>query len=307
MESLVVRKLRRDMGQMSGEIQAGACHAQIPDDLARGDDERGDQTAGAVADVFVFAFFGFARFNEDRGMLSFEDLHAGFFVAADDQLAVLIQDGSLNVESADVLSFGVEVGIVAVEPVDAAMRFQVGGLQNTPDGGATHLIVGVLVDQVGCQIIDAHWLATQLCSAVLLVASVMTSSCLSGGKAPRPTGPWSILKTSETVLEIAGSPQHHGVATATHLVGNLQVGRLILGRQPQDQPAAKDQSLRGGMGSDESLQPLLFFEAQDNGWSKWVWHDRHPCRKKRRFRRADYQLDVNAPICLGQLQLLKHL
>lgn len=143
------------MGQMGGEIQAGACHAQIPDDLARGDDKRGDQTAGAVADVLVFAFFGFARCNEDRGMLSLEDLHAGFFVAADDQLTVLIQDGSLDVEPANVLSFGVEVGIVAVEPVDAAMRFQVGRLQDTPDGGTAHFIVGVLVDQVGSEIIEA--------------------------------------------------------------------------------------------------------------------------------------------------------
>ena len=140
---------------MSGEIHAGARHAQIPHDLACGDHERGDQRAGAVADVFVFAFFGLAGSGEFRGMLSLKDLHASLFVAANDQLTVLIQDGSLNVESANVLSLGVEVGIVAVEPVDAAMRFQVGCIQNTPDGGTAHLIFGVLVDQVGCQIVDA--------------------------------------------------------------------------------------------------------------------------------------------------------
>ena len=59
MEPLVVGEMRRDMVQMSGEIQAGACHAQIPHDLARWNDERGDQAARAVADVFVFALFGF--------------------------------------------------------------------------------------------------------------------------------------------------------------------------------------------------------------------------------------------------------
>ena len=39
MEALVVGELRGDMSQMSGEIQARACHAQIPHDLTRGDDE----------------------------------------------------------------------------------------------------------------------------------------------------------------------------------------------------------------------------------------------------------------------------
>src|ERR1051325_9184204 len=110
------------MSQMGGEIQAGARDAQVPHDLARGHDERSDQAAGAMADVFVLAFFGFARLERNRGMLSLENLHAGLFVGADDQLAVLIQDRSLDVQLADVLSFGVEVGIVAVEPVDAAMR-----------------------------------------------------------------------------------------------------------------------------------------------------------------------------------------
>ena len=53
------------------------------------------------------------------------------------------------------MGLGVEVGIVAVEPVDAAMRFQVGCLQHAPDRGATHGFFGVLVDQLGGQIVQA--------------------------------------------------------------------------------------------------------------------------------------------------------
>ena len=90
MAALLVGKRRRDMGQMGGEIDAGACHAQVPDDLAGGDDERGDQATGAVADVFVLRFFGFARLGQNRGILSLKDLHTGFFVRADDQLTVLM-------------------------------------------------------------------------------------------------------------------------------------------------------------------------------------------------------------------------
>jgi len=154
MEALVVGELRRDLGQMSGEIHAGACDAQIPDDLARGDDKRGDQAARTVTDVFVLAFFRFAGLDQNRGMLALQDLHACLFVATDDQFAVLVQDGSLHIELADILRLGVEVRIVAVEPVDAVVGFQVGGLQDTPDGGACHSFVGVLVDQDGGEIIE---------------------------------------------------------------------------------------------------------------------------------------------------------
>lgn len=155
MEALVVGELRRDVGQMGGEIDAGACHAQVPHDLAGGDDERGDQATGTVTNVFVLAFFGFAGLDQNRGMFAFEDLHAGFFVRADDQLAVLIEDGSFDVQLADVLSLGVEVGIVAVEPIDAAMGLDVGFVQDTPDGGARHRFVGMEVDQLGREIVEA--------------------------------------------------------------------------------------------------------------------------------------------------------
>jgi len=155
MAALVVGKLRRDMSQMGGEIDAGACHAQVPHDLASGDDKRSDQATSAVADVFVLAFFGLAWLGQNRGVFSFEDLHAGFFVGANDHLALLIEDGSLDVQLADVLSLGVEVGIVAVEPIDTAMGFEVGRIQDTPDGGARHRLVGVAVDQLGREIVEA--------------------------------------------------------------------------------------------------------------------------------------------------------
>jgi hypothetical protein len=142
-------------------------------------------------------------------------------------------------------------------------------------------------------------LATQSCALVLLVASVTTSSCSSGGKAPGPTGAWSILQTSQTVLEKACVPQSDGVASATELVGNLQIGWLILGCEPSADPAAKDQRLRRGVGSEESLQAILGIEVQYKRRRKRVGHDRHPCH----VTEAICQLDVNAPFCQGQLQL----
>ena len=61
----------------------------------------------------------------------------------------------MDVQFADVLSLDVEVGIVAVEPIDAAMGFDVGRIQDTPDSGARHGFVSVAVDQLGREIIKA--------------------------------------------------------------------------------------------------------------------------------------------------------
>ena len=108
-----------------------------------------------MTDVLVFAFLRFARLDENRGVLSLENLHAGFFVRADDHFAVLIQDRSFDVQLADVPSLAIEAGIMAVEPVDAAVRLQVGGVQDTPDGRARHRFLGVPVDQDGREVIEA--------------------------------------------------------------------------------------------------------------------------------------------------------
>ena len=61
----------------------------------------------------------------------------------------------MNVQLADVLSLGVEIGIVTVEPIDTAMGFEVGRIQDTPDGGARHRFVGMAVDQLGRKIVEA--------------------------------------------------------------------------------------------------------------------------------------------------------
>jgi len=98
-------------------------------------------------------------------MLALEDLHAGLFVAADDQLAVLVQDRSLDVQLADVLSLDVEIGIVAVEPVDASMWLQVGVIQDPPDRGARHRVVGVSIDQDGREVVKAPLTGNAIVSA----------------------------------------------------------------------------------------------------------------------------------------------
>jgi hypothetical protein len=70
------------------------------------------------------------------------------------------------------------------------------------------------------------------------------------------------LKASDAVLKIARVPKSHRVTRAADLVGNLEIGWSILASQAQDQPTTEDQSLRRGMGADQSLQAALGFEIQ---------------------------------------------
>jgi hypothetical protein len=58
--ALPIGQLVHHMGQMHGKIGAGARLAQIPDDLTRCHDQRGDQCPYSMPDVLVLAFFRFA-------------------------------------------------------------------------------------------------------------------------------------------------------------------------------------------------------------------------------------------------------
>jgi len=67
------------------------------------------------------------------GGFALQDLHAGFFVATDHQTALLEERERLGVKLADIVSFGIKILIVAVEPILALVRLEIDVLQNTPD------------------------------------------------------------------------------------------------------------------------------------------------------------------------------
>ena len=82
-------ELLDDVGQMRGEVLTGARLAQIPDDLTRGDDKRGDQGTHPMPDVLVLAFFRLARCHGLCGVFALQNLHAGLFIAANDHTVLL--------------------------------------------------------------------------------------------------------------------------------------------------------------------------------------------------------------------------
>ena len=54
-KTLMVGETRGDLGQVRDKIDAGACAAQVANDLAGGNNEGRDQTARAKTDVFLLA------------------------------------------------------------------------------------------------------------------------------------------------------------------------------------------------------------------------------------------------------------
>ena len=74
-----------------------------------------------------------------------------------------------------------------------------------------------------------------------------------GGKAPWPPWPWRILESCEPLGEIPGAPQAYGMAITVHLGGEPEIGRVVRGRRPYDQPTTERQGLGSGMRTGERL------------------------------------------------------
>src|SRR5439155_17425785 len=154
-EAVELVKMHGDVADVFAEILTGSRQAEIPDHLARGHGERGNHRPRAMADVLKFAFLRLAGRNRLRGVLTLENLHAGLLVAADDQPSLLVQAGGIDVQPADGLGLGVEIWVVAVEPVNTLVRLEIGLVEDAPDGGAAHGLLMRVVEDSGRQVAEA--------------------------------------------------------------------------------------------------------------------------------------------------------
>src|SRR5271157_1167518 len=191
---------------------------------------------------------------------------------------VLVHHGSLDVQLANLLSLGVEVGVVAVEPVNTPVRFQVGFFKNPPDRRATHgQVMSSPVDQGSGQVIQRPPGG----GTILLVGRAAGQrdhiEPYRGGKLPRSTRPRLILKTGQSVLQVAVSPHRDGVSIAPKLSGDLKVARMVLRSGPENQPGSQDQGLRRGTGPDQSLELGTLWIGQTNNLRERHRHGEHPC------------------------------
>ena len=108
-----------------------------------------------MTDVLILASPSFPRLGLLGRVFALQNLHPRLLVAADDQFAVLVELGCVDIQLTDPLSFGVEIGIMAVEPVDTLVRLEVGLFEDAPDGRTTDRFVMGLVDDVLCDVIKA--------------------------------------------------------------------------------------------------------------------------------------------------------
>src|ERR1039457_1693650 len=154
-KSFDLREPPGDVSQVSGEVHTGATRAQVADDFTGRYDERGDESACPVSDVVLLPSRGFAGLSRLRGMGTTQCLHPRLFITADHQSTLLVHHGCFDIQLANRLSLGVEVRVVAVEPIDAAMRLEVGLVESPPDRGPTHgRSMSALVDQGGSEVIE---------------------------------------------------------------------------------------------------------------------------------------------------------
>ena len=131
-------QLGHNVSQMGGKISTGAGLPYIPHDLPCRDDKRRDQGPDTMTDILVLAFLGFPRDHWLGRVFALQNLHAGLFIRTNDHPVVSKEAEGVEVQGTDRLRFRLKVRVVAVEPIDTAMGFEVRLFQNAPDTRATH-------------------------------------------------------------------------------------------------------------------------------------------------------------------------
>src|SRR4029434_3379411 len=138
-------QLLHDIGQMGGPVGTGAGLPQIPHEVSRRDDKRGQQRAHAMADVLVLALFRLARLRWLGRGGALQNLHARLCAGTDDEAPVVGEAKRIEIELTDIVCLRLEVGIVAIEPIHAPMRLDVCLRQDEPDTGPAHMRVAARV------------------------------------------------------------------------------------------------------------------------------------------------------------------
>src|SRR5205085_11188894 len=98
--------------KMVSDVHAGTCLAKIPHHFPGRYHEGSDQGPRAMANVFMLTFLRFAGLRQLRGMFAFENLHARFFVGADEQASLLVKAWCVHIQLTDVPCLGLKIGVV---------------------------------------------------------------------------------------------------------------------------------------------------------------------------------------------------
>src|SRR6266850_1984186 len=119
---------------MCREVLTGAGRAQMPQHLAGRHHKGGNQDTDPMADILLLTFGWFAWVGRLRGIFTLENLHTRFLVDTDDQASLLEEAQGIHLEGTEVASLGVKRRIMAIQPVDTSMRFEIGFVEHPPEG-----------------------------------------------------------------------------------------------------------------------------------------------------------------------------
>jgi hypothetical protein len=119
-------EMRHEIGGLPGGSKG-------PSDVACGHCQGIDQYPRTMADVLMFTPFAPARLGRFGGGFALEHLHAGLFVAANHQAALLRGLDRLGVKLANHVGLGIKILVVAIQPVLTFVGLEVKIVQDTPD------------------------------------------------------------------------------------------------------------------------------------------------------------------------------
>ena len=213
-----------------------------------------------MANIRVLAFFWLARLHWRGGIAAWHNLPPRFFIGADDEASRLGEAQRMDIELTESLRLGLEVGIMAGEPVHTPMRLAVGLLQDTPDAGNSGR--QVLLQERCDQVIKTPPGGGTMIRGRVPGRPRQHLDALRGGQhavgGPSAGHPEAV----EAVRQIALTPTAHRMALTGHLGGSLEIRWTVWRGGPEDQPTAKGEGLGSGMGAYQRLHTGLFLRGQ---------------------------------------------
>jgi hypothetical protein len=100
--------------------------------------------------------------------------------------------------------------------------------------------------------------------AGFLGAMASTATRSQGGNTPRAPRARGLLQAIAAVRQIALTPPAHRLAFTGQLGGHPQRRGAVWRSGPEEQPTAKSQGVRGGMGTHQRLQTRVFLRSQSD-------------------------------------------
>ena len=199
-KALDLREPPGHVTQVCRKVHTGPGRSQVANEFTSRYDKRGDQSAFDNIGCSLAHVARACRDSRLCGVGTAQCLHSRLFITANHQSTLLVHHRSLDVQLANLLSLGVEVGVVAVEPVNTAVRFQVGLVKNPPDRRPTHgQVMSSPVDQGGSEVIQRPTGGGTTLLFGCAARQIDQIEPLRGGKSSRSSRPRRVLEASQSV------------------------------------------------------------------------------------------------------------